>query len=99
MAVARHADDVAPLQLGEEGCLSSLWLLFAEFLEAPIIPQRIDAPGVAPCFPSPNGKRSAMDYAQHDRFGGSLGEIRVCDETGKTNRQNNHGDGEQLFEA
>ena len=40
-----------------------------------------EAPGVAPCFPGPNGKQSAIDYAQHNRFGGSSGEIRICNET------------------
>ena len=43
-----------------------------------------EAPGVAPCFPGPNGKQSAIDYAQGNRFGGSSGEIHVCDETGET---------------
>ena len=38
----RHFVDVAPLQLGEEVCRSSLWFLFAEFLEARIIPERIE---------------------------------------------------------
>jgi len=43
-----------------------------------------EAPGVAPCFPGPNGKQSAIDYAQQNRFGGSTGEIHVFDETGET---------------
>lgn len=43
-----------------------------------------EAPGVASCFPDPNGKRSAIDYARDNRFGGSSGEIQVFDETGET---------------
>ena len=42
-----------------------------------------EAPGVSPCFPGPNGKQNAIDYAQGNPFGGSSGEIHVCDETGE----------------
>ena len=40
-----------------------------------------EALGVAPCFPGPNGRQYAIDYAQN-RFGGTVGEIQVCDEAG-----------------
>jgi len=30
-----------------------------------------EAPDVALCFPGPNGKQNAIDYAQGNRFGGS----------------------------
>ena len=42
-----------------------------------------EAPGVSPCYPEPNGKKSAIDYARNCRFGGTSGEIRVYDEAGE----------------
>ena len=42
-----------------------------------------EALGVSPTFPGPNGKQNAIDYAR-GRFGGSRGEIHVCDDRGET---------------
>jgi hypothetical protein len=43
-----------------------------------------EAPGVSACYPGPNGKQSAIDYARNCRFGGTAGgEIPVYDETGE----------------
>ena len=58
-----------------------------------------EASGVAPCFPGPNGKQSAIEYAQQNRFGGSTGEIRVCDETGETIAETIRVTGERPFGA
>jgi len=42
-----------------------------------------EAPGVAPCYPGPNGRQFAIDYAHNSRFGGTSGEIRVYDDAGE----------------
>jgi hypothetical protein len=58
-----------------------------------------EAPGVAPCFPGPNGKQSAIDYAQNNRFGGSSGEIHVFDGTGEKIAEKISVTGERPFGA
>ena len=58
-----------------------------------------EAAGVAPCFPGPNGKQSAIDYAQHNRFGGSSGEIHVYDDAGEAVAETIKVKGERPFGA
>ncbi len=43
----------------------------------------VEAQGVSPCYPGPTGKQFTIDYARDCRFGGTSGEIRIYDETGK----------------
>jgi hypothetical protein len=43
-----------------------------------------EGPGVSPCYPGPQSKQFAIDYARNTRFGCTSGESHVYDDTGKT---------------